>query len=102
MDVERRTQNAERRTGGADARLRRWRRLSFCVLSSAFCVSIACSSDDAGPTTRPTSARERQDAALRDPFDYKPDFETRDVSGGGLHEFDNQGMKRDIDHVLNP
>jgi hypothetical protein len=39
---------------------------------------------------------------MHDPFGYKPDFEGRDVSGGNLSEFDRPGMKRDIDHVLNP
>jgi hypothetical protein len=99
---KRRTQNAERRTADPDARHRRLRRLWFCVLSSAVCVSVGCSSDRKQPTTQPASLSERQDAALRDPFGYKPTFEHRDVSGGGLGEFQGDEMKRDIDNVLNP
>jgi hypothetical protein len=107
METERRTHNAERGTGSADASHRRRRRLWFCVLSSALGVPMACSSDKQSTTqpaqpARPSSVSERQDAALRDPFGYKPEFESRDVSGGGLGEFRGDEMKRDIDNVLNP
>ena len=106
MESERGTRVANLSTAEANASDRRLRRLWFGVLSSALCVSLACSSDKkqptTQPTTQPTSVRERQDAALRDPFGYKPDFESRDVSGGKITEFDGAGMKKDIDHVLNP
>ncbi len=60
-----------------------------------------CASDKTGPTTRPATVRDRQDAALRDPFGYKV-MQDEDVSGGKLHEFKGDAMKRDLDHVFNP
>jgi hypothetical protein len=44
--------------------------------------------------------KERQDAALKDPFGYDPDMSS--VSGGKSGEFDKQGLKRDIDRVFGP
>ncbi|HMB96477.1 MAG TPA: hypothetical protein VKK61_10600 [Tepidisphaeraceae bacterium] len=46
--------------------------------------------------------QERQDAALKDPFGYNPGDDMPSVSGGKVNEFDKQGFKRDVDHVLNP
>lgn len=54
-----------------------------------------------GPATRP-SARQRQEAALRDPMNYKVDVEQHDISGGPIHNLDKRGLKRDVDTVLNP
>ncbi|MGH7213363.1 MAG: hypothetical protein ACREIT_01080 [Tepidisphaeraceae bacterium] len=64
--------------------------------------ALACSDNNKEPTTRPSNMRERQDAALRDPFGYSPEMGNSDISGGGLSEFDKEGFKRDLDHVLNP
>ncbi|HRK31223.1 MAG TPA: hypothetical protein PLD59_09105 [Tepidisphaeraceae bacterium] len=47
------------------------------------------------------SARERQDALLRDPFSYKNE-DPADISGGKLNEFDRKAMQKDLDHVFNP
>ncbi len=68
-------------------------------LSSA--VLVGCADGTSG-TTRPSSVRERQDAALRDPFNYSPDIGQSDISGGGLTEFDKDGFKKDVDRVFNP
>ncbi len=48
--------------------------------------------------------RDRQDDALADPFGYKVDLKEkpRDISGGGLTEFDRDAFKRDVDAVFNP
>jgi hypothetical protein len=46
--------------------------------------------------------RQRQDQALRDPFGYSVDMGSTDISGGKIHEYDKDGMKKDVDHVLNP
>jgi hypothetical protein len=56
------------------------------------------------PTTQPVSAADRQDAALRDPFGYKPDMsDANDISGGrGIGAYDRKAMRKDLDHVLNP
>ena len=78
----------------------------FC-LSVLICVHLwflpGCSTDKQ-PTTRPMTARERQEAALQDPFGYSPyeDSAEYDISGGKLNELDRKALKKDIDHVLNP
>ncbi len=65
-------------------------------------VSVVGCTDSSSATTKPTSLRERQDAALKDPYGYKPEVENRDVSGGGLFDFNKDAMKKDMDHVFNP
>ena len=66
------------------------------------CAWLVGCSDNSTATTKPTSLRERQDAALKDPYGYKPDIDNRDVSGGGLLDYDKQGMKKDLNNVFNP
>ena len=75
-------------------------RFSFFLFPFSFCLA-ACSSNK-HPTTRPADAYERQDAAMRDPFGYSPLGEKPDISGGGISDYDRNGMKKDVDHVLNP
>lgn len=59
----------------------------------------ACSSDS---SSQP-SIYDRQEQALQHPFDYKPDIERPDGSGhSGISDWDSQGMKKDVDDVLNP
>ena len=53
-------------------------------------------------TARKETAQERQDRALRDPFGYKPDWDGTGVSGGGTADLDKDGLRKDLDHVLNP
>ena len=81
------------------------RPLPICLFAcAALCVAAAaggCSSDKRQPSTQPTSMRERQDAALRDPFGYKPDM-SRDVSGGDTGHLDREGLKKDLNNVFNP
>ena len=48
------------------------------------------------------TAQERQDRALRDPFGYKPDWSGTGVGGGGTADLDKEGLRKDLDHVLNP
>ena len=85
------------------------RRLLFCLLPSALCLALAggigCTQNAAAttqPTTRPLSARDRQDAAMRDPFGYSANGAPADVSGGGLTDFDRDGFNRDFKNVLDP
>ena len=75
-------------------------RASAFICGSIFCI-VGCS-DNSTATTKPTSLRERQDAALKDPYGYKPDVDNRDVSGGGLFDLDKDGMKKDLNNVFNP
>jgi hypothetical protein len=54
-------------------------------------------------TETPSTMRQRQDAALRDPWKYSPhEVDQTDISGGGVMEFKNKAFKRDLDSVLNP
>jgi hypothetical protein len=66
-----------------------------CMLGLAFVVT-GC-----GPSNQPT-AEERQDKALRDPFGYSPDVKNPDMTVSGHGESNNQELKRDLDHVINP
>jgi hypothetical protein len=66
-------------------------------------MGIGCADTNKGhPTTRPMTVRERQEAALKDPFSYGNDDETYDVSGGDTRTLDKRALKRDIDSVFNP
>ena len=81
------------------------RPLPICLIAAAALFATAATGcaakDEKGPTTRPTSMHERQDAALRDPFNYKPDM-SRDVSGGDTGHLDRDGLKKDLNNVFNP
>jgi len=82
--------------------------LSFCILNSGLCILSSCKSSSPPPTTKPTTMpvtmSERQDAAMKDPFGYSPwkkDERSR-VSGGGIGEYDKEGMKHDMKSVFDP
>ena len=59
-----------------------------------------CASSDAD-SGKSGDMRSRQDAALKDPMNWKPDTQ-QDISGGGLLELDRDGLKRDWDRLINP
>ena len=67
--------------------------LAFCGLLAG-CV-------DTSATTQP-SARDRQDAALRDPMGVKAETDPIDISGGKINEYDHNAMKRDLNSVFSP
>jgi hypothetical protein len=48
------------------------------------------------------SAQQRSENTLRDPMRYSPQFEKTDVSGGGLLDYDRDGMRKDMKNVLDP
>jgi hypothetical protein len=75
-------------------------RASAFICGSLLLLITGCS--DSSATTKPASMRDRQDAALKDPFGYSVDTRQQDSSGSGMFEFDREGLKRDTDHVLNP
>lgn len=77
------------------------------TLCGSLLLVIGCESET-GP-----SARERQDAALKDPFSYNPDaelmngpkkedYDPTDISGGGTGNLDKKALKRDWDTIWNP
>ena len=72
------------------------------MLAIAFCGLVAGCVDKKGPTTRPLTARDRQEAALRDPMGVKAETDPIDISGGKINEYDHDAMKRDLDSVFNP
>ncbi len=64
---------------------------------------LGCGSNKAAPSTQPTSVRERQEQAMKDPMNYKVEPGTpRSTDRGGMWQFDRDGFKRDVDHVFNP
>jgi hypothetical protein len=73
--------------------------VACCALPLAICHLTGCASSP--PSTQPTSIGDRQDAAINDPMDYKPDF-PKDVSGGDIGHYDKDGMNRDLNDFLNP
>jgi hypothetical protein len=79
-------------------------RASSFIRISGFVILVpalgGCASDK-HPTTRPSSASDRQEAALKDPFNYSPNMD-EDISGGGIGHYDRNAMRKDLDNVLNP
>ena len=60
-------------------------------------TSFSCTENK--PATQPASWSQQ---AINDPFNYSPHMDRTDISGGGLTDYDNKAMKRDINEVLNP
>ena len=75
---------------------------ALAVCAAAGLSLPACAKKSASPTTRPATAQERQDRALKDPFGYKPDWSDTDVSGGGDADLSKDGFQRDLGHVIMP
>jgi hypothetical protein len=76
-------------------------------IAALVCILCGSCADKSKPTTRPLSARERQDEAMRDPFGYgprenKPGTDMPTVTGGSIGEFNRKEFNRDVDRVLNP
>jgi hypothetical protein len=70
--------------------------LALCVLG-LLSLAIGCA-DDA--KKKPSS--QASDAALRDPFGYKPFGDDTDISGGSISHYDHQAMQKDLKHVFDP
>jgi hypothetical protein len=52
---------------------------------------------------KPSDIRQRQDAALNDPYNYSPFHDQKpDISGGGFTDFKSSAFKRDYNSVFNP
>jgi len=56
----------------------------------------------AGCSETESTAGQRQEDALRDPFNYSPYGEDVNVSGGGTADFRKDAFKRDVNSVFNP
>ena len=63
----------------------------------------SCTYNSGGP--EPQTLRDKQDQAIRDPINYKPDNENTqpyDISGGGINNLDKGALKRDLHDVFDP
>jgi hypothetical protein len=73
----------------------------FCLLPFAFFLLVSCADTNG---SRPKTFHERQDDALRDPFNYGPTYnrsnDAPNVSSGGIGDFDRKGFDRDLQRVL--
>ena len=76
----------------------------FWILTSGFLVTLfGCTqSPSQQPTTQPAGIYDRSEAAIRDPFGYSPNIGNSDISGGGIGELDEDAMRKDLEHVLDP
>ena len=74
--------------------MREW----MMILIALTAVAGGCDSNEKNP-----GMRQRQDRALKDPFNYSPyDDDRTDISGGGMTEFKKDGFKKDVNSVLSP
>jgi hypothetical protein len=75
-----------------------WRIVLLGLAAAGLSILAACGADpqdssQSDPTTR----------ALSDPMGYSPNFDNTGVTDGkGIADRDPQGLKRDVNHVLNP
>ncbi len=69
----------------------------LAIILFAAATFAGCAED----AQQPSNFRARQDAALRDPFNYGA-YEEPDISGGGLTDFNRNAFKKDLNSVLNP
>lgn len=65
-------------------------------------VVLALSHTGCTSETSPPSLSERSDQALRDPMSYRADFSQSRVTSGGIGTLDKDGLRRDLNRVLNP
>lgn len=71
-----------------------------CLLLGTLAIGCA---EEGGPTTRPSSAYERSENALKDPFGYSPHVGSPDdITAGSGAQFDRKAFEKDTDDVLNP
>jgi hypothetical protein len=75
------------------------RQLLSLGLAAAACVCASACSENEPPSTM----HQRQDAAMRDPWNYTPHgVDQTDISGGGMMDFKSKAFRKDVDSVLNP
>ena len=73
------------------------------VASSLILLLPSCTHNSGGD--QPETFNQKQEDAVRDPMNYKPDNENTkpyDISGGGFNNFDKKSFKKDLDNVLSP
>ncbi len=72
------------------------------ILAIAVLAAVAGCSDNDNDNNSPRSMRERQDQALRDPFNYSPGVKEATSGSDGTLDFDHRAFKRDVHNVLDP
>ena len=85
----------------------KWKKV-FCALRlfvfvCLLCVATSCTYNSGG--AEPSTLRDKQDQAVRDPINYKPDNENTqpyDISGGGINNLDKNALKKDLHNVFDP
>ena len=73
------------------------------LLSSILVLLPGCTYNSGQP--EPQTLRDKQDQAVRDPINYKPDNENTkpyDISGGGINNLDKGALKKDLHDVFDP
>ena len=76
------------------------------MLASGFWLLASlpgCTYNSGSP--EPQTLRDKQDQAVRDPINYKPDNENTqpyDISGGGINNLDKGALKKDLHDVFDP
>lgn len=70
--------------------------MKWLLMVAVLAAVVGCSSDEG-------TMRQRQDEALRDPWNYSPyRNDPSDVSGGGMADFKKDAFKRDVNSVFGP
>jgi hypothetical protein len=72
--------------------------LSLGVVAIGLLFLAACA--DSGAKDPADAAHDRQNQLLSNPM-AAPNMEDPDISGGGIGDYHNQSMKKDLDDVLN-
>ena len=63
------------------------------IFLAVCCAFIGGCTDDTSPSA---GMRQRQDQALKDPFNYSPDIKDDAVGGGGTLDFKKDAFRRDV------
>jgi len=71
----------------------------LAIAASPFVAARVPGCASTPPSTQPDTVEARQDAAMKDPFNYKPTFSS---DGGNTATFDHDGFKKDVNDVINP
>jgi hypothetical protein len=80
--------------GKSEDAMRRW--LIYAVVCGSSVGMGGCADQSQKPDERAS------DRALKDPFNYSPDMEPANISGGDTAHFDKAAFKKDWDDVFNP
>ena len=85
------------------------------LLPFALCLLALLASCASETADEPSPTEQRSKDALKDPYNYSPFEDSQQsssasptrpgpsrISGGGIGELDRDGLRKDLDNVLNP